>query len=48
MVIAPTRTGRNSSRSVAVTATVHTNSGILSCFVFLGLILIFAEKKADS
>jgi hypothetical protein len=44
-VIAPARTGRDSSSSSAVIATAHTNSGIRSGFMFIGFMLIVVEIK---
>jgi hypothetical protein len=45
MVIAPARTGSDSNSSSAVIPTAHTNSGIRSGFMLLGLMLIVVEIK---
>jgi hypothetical protein len=45
IVIAPARTGRDSSSSRAVIAIDHTNNGIRSGFKFLGFMLIVVVIK---
>lgn len=44
-MIAPASTGSDSSRSSAVMATDHTNSGIRSGFMFFGFMLMVVEMK---
>jgi len=45
IVIAPARTGRDSSNSRAVIAIDHTNSGIRSGFMLFGFMLIVVVMK---
>jgi hypothetical protein len=45
MVIAPARTGSDSSSNRAVIPTAHTNSGIRSGFMLFGFILIVVKIK---
>jgi hypothetical protein len=45
IVIAPARTGNDSSSNSAVIPTAHTNSGIRSGFILLGFMLIVVEMK---
>jgi hypothetical protein len=45
IVIAPAKTGSDSSRRSAVIATAHTNSGIRSGLIFVGFMLIVVEIK---